>query len=283
MCRFVLYSGPTVTLHSLLVEPCNSLIHQSFHSYESREPLNGDGFGIAWYVPRLEQQPGQFRSTSPAWSNRNLTSLSRVTDSECILAHVRAASSGLAISEENCHPFVMSRYAFMHNGEVGAFRRVRRHIIEALSDRAFNAIRGTTDSEHVFAMLLDELRFAEHEAELNDLVEAVRRTIRRIEAIVRTHAGDQPSYLNFAVTDGHRAVVSRYVSHGRTDAASLHYSVGSRYECHRRACRMVPADPGDHAVIVSSEPLSRDGVWRDVPVNHLVAVDADRAVKLIPI
>jgi len=280
MCRFVLYSGPPVTLSSLLIEPSNSLIHQSFHSYESEDPLNGDGFGIAWYVPRLSPQPALFRSMSPAWSNRNLTSLSRATESDCILAHVRAATPGLTVSESNCHPFVCGRFAFMHNGEVGAFQRIRRKLVASLSDRAFNTIQGATDSEHVFAVLLDELGFEDRPVTVEALAEGVRQTIFRIEALVHDFGEAEPSYLNIAVTDGRNAVVSRFVSAGSSDAASLHYSMGSRYECCNGLCRMHLTAPGEHAVIVSSEPLSTDECWQEVPVNHLLAIGADRTVHI---
>ena len=282
MCRFVAYSGPSITLSSLLIEPTNSLIHQSFHSYETEEPVNGDGFGIAWYVPRLSERPGLFRSSSPAWSNRNLLSVTGVTESECILAHVRAASKNLVVSEANCHPFVWNRFAFMHNGDVGGFRRIRRDILQSLSDRAFDTIQGGTDSEHVFAMLLDELAFDVH-PRLDVLVEAVRRTIRKVAEIVQARTEAEPAYLNLAVTDGHNVVVSRYVSHGRSDAASLHYSAGNRYECHDGICQMSASTPGEHAVIVSSEPLSADGRWQTVPTNHLVVVDPGRSVQVTPI
>ncbi len=55
MCRFVMYMGPPLTLASLITEPVNSLINQSIHSREQAEPLNGDGFGVAWYAPRLSR------------------------------------------------------------------------------------------------------------------------------------------------------------------------------------------------------------------------------------
>src|ERR1044071_4844098 len=103
MCRFVLYHGTPITLASLVTEPGHSIIKQSIHASETEEPLNGDGFGVAWYVPELSQQPGVFRSVSPAWSNQNLLDLARVTRSRCVLAHVRAATSGLPVSETNCH------------------------------------------------------------------------------------------------------------------------------------------------------------------------------------
>jgi glutamine amidotransferase len=92
MCRFVLYLGPRARLSSLIVDPGHSLIRQSVHSREREEPLNGDGFGIGWYAKDLSVEPAVFRSITPAWNNRNLQNLARVVASDCVLAHVRAAT-----------------------------------------------------------------------------------------------------------------------------------------------------------------------------------------------
>ena len=158
MCRFVLYLGPPLVLSTLITEPANSMIHQSFHSHERKEPLNGDGFGVAWYQRELSDEPGVFRSITPAWSNHNLLDLARVTRSTCILAHVRAATPGMAVTETNTHPFAWGPYAFMHNGEIGGFHQIKRRLLARLSDEAFDRIGGTTDSEHFFALLGDRLR-----------------------------------------------------------------------------------------------------------------------------
>ena len=42
MCRFVLYLGCEIGIDSLMTEPENSIIHQSFKSREREEPEDGD-------------------------------------------------------------------------------------------------------------------------------------------------------------------------------------------------------------------------------------------------
>src|SRR5215831_18459952 len=155
MCRFVIYLGPEITVSSLVTEPSHSLINQSFNAEEREEPLNGDGFGVAWYAHALSETPALFKDISPAWNNQNLLSVARVVRSDCILAHVRAASSDLPVTQLNCHPFVWQELAFMHNGDLGGFREMRRAIIELLSDDAFAWVKGSTDSEHIFALFID--------------------------------------------------------------------------------------------------------------------------------
>ncbi|HUF74776.1 MAG TPA: class II glutamine amidotransferase, partial [Longimicrobiales bacterium] len=118
MCRFTLYLGPPVRLATLLTEPTHSLIHQSFQSTERSEPLNGDGFGVGWYAPRLTPAPAVFHAITPAWNNRSLHSIARVVTSPCILAHVRAASAGSEVNLANCHPFASGRFLLMHNGHL---------------------------------------------------------------------------------------------------------------------------------------------------------------------
>ena len=54
---------------------------------------------------RAAVEPAVFRSITPAWNNRNLQNLARVVASDCILAHVRAATQSSGVNEANCHPF----------------------------------------------------------------------------------------------------------------------------------------------------------------------------------
>jgi predicted glutamine amidotransferase len=157
MCRLLLYLGQPIVLSKLLVEPANSLINQSVHCKSVDTPVNGDGFGMAWYAPEVSAEPGRFRSLLPAWSNNNLHRLASVVRSGAVLAHVRAASPGLASAEANCHPFTFRDLAFAHNGDVGGFRLIRRGIEATLTDHAFNLIEGSTDSEHLFALLVDRV------------------------------------------------------------------------------------------------------------------------------
>jgi ergothioneine biosynthesis protein EgtC len=283
MCRFTFYKGKPLMLSALLTEPEHSLIHQSFHARERDEPLNGDGFGVAWYADGHEE-PALFRSVTPAWSNQNLRELSRVTASHCVLAHVRAATQGLQVGEPNCHPFRRDRFAFMHNGDIGGFAAIRRPLLEKLSDDSFNAIRGTTDSEHFFALLCDEMLKTDAGAGSGGMAGALNRTISTVLALVREHAPGEHIYLNAVVTDGHAAVACRYTTDEPANADSLYTNRGRRYVCEGGVCRML--DPGEQngsAVMVSSEPLSADGGWDAVPVNYLLRVEPNLGLSLEPV
>jgi glutamine amidotransferase len=282
MCRFVFYMGDTLSLADLVTRPENSLINQSVRARERPEPLNGDGFGLAWYVDGHEV-PARFRALTPAWSNANLDELARVTSSRCILAHVRAATSGnFEVSEANCHPFRRGRYAFMHNGHIPAFRHIQRTLLSRLSDEGFQGIRGTTDTEHVFALVAEYLPAAGLESSCAQLGEALDRGIREIRALIEAHAPGTHCYLNVVLSDGKHAAACRYSSDPNY-IDSLYLNTGSAYVCAGDRCWMEPGAGPARAILVSSEPLNEGPHWQPVPRNHMALVDHDLSVTLRPV
>ncbi len=281
MCRFVLYRGSEITVGSLVTVPSNSLIHQSYDNQEREEPLNGDGFGIAWFAPEISDQPALFRSVSPAWNNQNLRHLARVTHSRTILAHVRAATPGLPVTELNCHPFSWGPFAFMHNGHLGGFHQIRRRLLKRLSDEAFALVAGSTDSELLFALFVDRYRALEEDSRLKRMARALTAAISDVENLRREAGVEQTSQINVALSDGTVAVATRFASDDSEAAPSLYVQLGSRWVCEGRNCRMVDPDYGRGAVIISSERLSDDPGWDRVPPNQLVVVEEDLTVGLL--
>ncbi len=272
MCRFAMYLGPEVTLSALFVEPSHSLIRQSTHARERDEPVNGDGFGVAWYAPAFSDDPAVFKSVSPAWNDRNLLELSRVTASGCVLAHVRAATLALEVSQSNCHPFVEGPYAFMHNGTIGGFPQIRRAMVGVMSDAAFASIRGTTDSEHLFGLVLDRLS-GEGGEDAASLARALQGAVRETIALLGELNAELPSTLNLALSNGTSAVSCRYTTHPEHRAESLYVHSGERYMCKGGACWMEGSGEGAGAVLIASERLSDDPGWAVIPAGSFALVD----------
>jgi len=207
----------------------------------------------------------------------NLLHLARVSQSPVILAHVRA-STGTAVSESNCHPFNAGRLSFMHNGSVEDFLKLKRELVNQLSNEAFLSIQGTTDSEHLFALFRDQVAGHAETEPLEALAAALEDTIDNLKRLAAKAGAEELFYLNIAVSDGQRAVVSRYAT--LTSAApSLWYWKGEKYRCLDGVCQMLDG-PRLETVIVSSEPLTADETWQEVPPQHLVLIDSDRRVKL---
>lgn len=71
MCRLMFYVGEPVLLDHLLIRPTNSLINQFAHCRSDETPVNGDGFGVAWYAPEITPEPGLFKSLTPALTKKS--------------------------------------------------------------------------------------------------------------------------------------------------------------------------------------------------------------------
>ena len=284
MCRFLVYKGRGMFMSDLLLKTEQSLVMQSHKAKERKEPLNGDGFGVGWYAPEIDPTPSVFTCIQPAWNNRNLFRLSDKIRSTCFFAHVRAASKEAHVSEFNCHPFQYEQFLWMHNGKITNFPRIKRRMRESLHDDYYNFIQGTTDSEHAFAVFLNQLGKHISEYSINNLRDALIATIFQINDWQESAGSSEPSLLNFALTDGYNILVSRYISNPENEPPTLYISTGDRFEIRDNKYRMVAAKHHPNAVIIASEPLTAErSDWQPIAKNHLVMVSPDQHIEQLPI
>lgn len=285
MCRFAAYLGEPILLDELLYRPKNSLILQSFKAREREEPLNGDGFGVGWYAPDVDNEPVVFRSITPAWSNLNLQNIARKTRSGCFFAHVRAATHNNPVLEVNCHPFTYGAFLWMHNGHVGGFPFLKRKIINLLSEERFMGIQGSTDTEHVFALFLDRLSDPAKAAHPFEMKAALLETLASLKKLAVDAKVTESSYLNICVTNGTDVLVLRYVSDSSQTPHSLYWSQEGKYvvDSDGRPA-MIDTVSSDRGIIVSSERMTeRAGDWNPVPPNHMALIDRNLSVSLEPV
>ncbi len=282
MCRLMAYKGTPVIIDKLLYQPKNSLVNQSSNAREIEEPLNGDGFGVGWYVPEVNYEPITFVSVNPAWSNRNLRNLAPKIKTGCMIAHVRAASVG-DVSESNCHPFQYKNILMAHNGGVEDFGKIKRHIREPLTDELYNWIKGQTDSEHIFALLLNNL-FKNHQSVSPEAVaDSFEKTFRDLKKLMTDNGINEPAYLNMVFTNGLFLVATRYVSDPKEEPLTMYHSEGGRYVVENGNTRLEAPQDDDNAVLVVSEKLTDDKDWTMLPPNHLVIVEESLNVRIKPI
>ncbi|MBS1937653.1 MAG: class II glutamine amidotransferase [Bacteroidetes bacterium] len=278
MCRFLAYLGAPISMGALLYDPSDSLIKQSYAAREIEEPLNGDGFGVGWYHHDHSPEPALFTSVMPAWNNRNLRYLAPKVRTHCMAAHVRAASVG-DVAEANCHPFHCADRLLMHNGGVEQFHKMKRDLCNRLSDTMYAWVKGQTDSEHLFALMLDHLKPAKPSP--HQVADAFEAMIADLKELMAKHAITEPAYLNMVYTDGRIAVGLRHTTDG-SDPLTMYYSEGKKYVCTDNVCHMVPGRPkSEHAVLIVSEKLTDvAGDFTEVPPQHFVLVDQDLTVSL---
>ncbi|UWP90405.1 class II glutamine amidotransferase [Aliiroseovarius crassostreae] len=255
MCRWAAYLGMPIFLEDVVTRPGHSLIAQSQDATECKTATNGDGFGLAWYDARPE--PGLYRDIYPAWSDPNLRAVCRQVQSGLFLAHVRA-STGSAISRNNCHPFVHENWSFMHNGQFGGFEHFRKQADMAVPDALYPSRKGATDSEVLFLLALAE-------GLDRDPAKALARAAGTLSALSQEKGATPHMRLSAAFSDGEKLWAAR--------ASSDHIAPSVYY-------RWSPTRQG-WAVV--SEPLEKGELdWIELPPGHIAQFDGDR-VNLTPL
>lgn len=239
MCRLFAYLGPPVTLDRLLLTSERSFMRQAWSPQHQRQGVvNVDGFGVGWYDFEVRPEPARYRRAVPIWADRNFFSLAGMVSSGAVLASLRAASTFLPVEESSTAPFTSGPWLFAHNGEVVKFRdgtaaAMRRHI----TDERLTGIEGTSDSELLFALVLDRLDAGASPGD------ALADTVRTVD----DWAGGR---LNMLLTDGRRLA-------GTVAGDTLFV---------RR---------GEDGVRLASEPADDVDEWEQLADRTLVVADAE--------
>ncbi|HEY8427478.1 MAG TPA: class II glutamine amidotransferase [Sandaracinaceae bacterium] len=160
-----------------------------------------DAWGIGFYQggevlhkkrPKLDEGPIDWESVA------------RGVRSDCVLIHFRRATVG-DFRADNTHPFRMRQWLFAHNGTVEGFTAIRDRLLESMPDFLRRNVRGSTDSEHLFHVLLSFLHDAGHldhlEADDRVVLAAIRSSIALFDRLCAEVGAPEPS-LNFMLTNG---------------------------------------------------------------------------------
>jgi predicted glutamine amidotransferase len=144
MCRLLAY----VTTGGRSAQ--DAVGEQTLADFRSLSGLHGDGWGAAWVSPADPAGIAVRRSTTSAAADPAFAATADAVSARAAFFHLRWATPGLAVMPANTHPFVADGWAFAHNGNVGDGGRVA----ELLPARHRAALRGTTDSERYFRLVL---------------------------------------------------------------------------------------------------------------------------------
>ena len=260
MCRLLGYLGDSIQLDRILFEPEHSLVVQSYKPNEMTAGLlNADGFGIGWYDAQSDSLPYYYKNVLPIWNDANLPQLGRYIQSNCYLGYVRSATSNLSVDMINCQPFSHQNLLFIHNGYIDDFRQtLYRPIRNNLNDFAYQRIEGTTDSEHIFALIVNELE--KHDG--MSLKQALSNTISKLVEL------SQPSNIGFSanivLSNGKELTACRYSN--RELSPTLYY-IKER----------IPYS--SDAVIIASEPMF-SGDWIGLPEHSIIDVQENLEISI---
>ncbi len=242
MCRLLGWNGLRVPLSLPLYESAHSLRTQSLASREAPVTRHGDGNGIAWY--ERGGTPRHVRSGHSIWRDDRMSGVARANASRLGVAHVRAATDGEA-NLANSHPFVAGRLAFVHVGLIAGMSDIREALLDSLSPGRRAAILGQTDSELLFALLL------QHGLERTPAA-AYTEAFARIRESQLAAGGEPGIRLAALHADGVSLFAYRYASDG--DPPALY-----------RSSAFMPG-----TTTIASEPLDdRRRGWTRLPVGRL--------------
>lgn len=123
--------------------------------------LAGWGFG-AWSEHLLEpEDPFIYRRPMAAFYDDNAGRMIPSLQASTMLAHVRAATynSKTVMVDENCHPFSFDEtpWIIAQNGDLPNWMLLQRELLQHCEDRYLKQMRGTTDTEFLYVLLLSLL------------------------------------------------------------------------------------------------------------------------------
>lgn len=234
-------------------------------------PGEHDGWGVGFYQAGevLHKKHPQASSTQLEWA----TMLHGVR-SHVAIAHVRDADVGTRRADNN-HPFRMRQWLFAHAGNIGGFAAIQERLLASMPDFLRRNIRGDTDSEHVFHVLLSFLHDAGQLDGIDVADQAVLAALRSTVSLVDNLAseiGAPKGDLNLVLTNGRQLYAlrrggpmvvverDRLSLPERTAAEATHPSEPVRY------------------VLIANSPREPEPGYRAIADNRLLAVDRDLRV-----
>jgi glutamine amidotransferase len=238
MCRHLAYLGPPRSLASLLHESPHSLEQQSWKPLRQRAgAMNADGWGVGWWDTSVRPEPARYRTAKPMWTDHAFRSVAEVVHAGAFMAAVRSATPPSPIVETGNAPFAAGPWLFSLNGYVRGFRGpVGEGLRRDVSEERATEIDGTSDSEVLFALVLDALDAGASPEEA--LSAAISNATKRAE-----------SFLNLLLHDG-RTIIATTWGNSLSTLQGVGLAAGG--------------------VLVASEPLDEEHDWVDVPDRSVV-------------
>lgn len=252
MCRLLAYLGDDILLSSLLLTPQHSLEKQAWQPKELREViLNADGYGFTWYNQhQMPLRPSRYRLTLPIWNDPNLNHLANSMCQPLWLAMVRSATPGLGVTLENTQPFCYQQWSFMHNGYILDFSgEIQHKISKELDDEFLYLIKGNTDSEYIFALLMQLLH--NHAP-----IDAIRTWENKIAEIIQ----GKRALLNIVVCDGEKIYALKHAINGL--CPSMYYANSNQ-------------EFGINNQLLVSEKLNGSDDWLEIEDHKIISISTD--------
>jgi len=301
MCRLLAYIGPEIPLESLLLKPENSLINQSLDpELHPLLHLAGWGFG-AWSTHLLKpEDPFLYHRPMAAFYDDNAEGIIPSLQGSTLLAHIRAASynSRTVLADENCHPFAFegTRWTIAQNGYLPNWQILQRELLPHCKDAFLKQMKGTTDTEFLYVLLLSLLKGDSDEdlkKGFEDLLKVIIAAMNKLDLFGLTKlkvalvSQNRIIGVNFGCDKSGNPNVTgdwkelRKSGHGTDDYSlsmllePMYVLTGTNFQDYADSYD-VDVTPPDEATsaIFASEPLTEKGEdWRNIEFGEMVSLE----------
>jgi predicted glutamine amidotransferase len=238
MCRLLGYSSQTLTTFG-------EVVGENFNQFVKLADDHCDGWGIA---TSQGKSADLYKEPVAATKSTNFKEQLESHKSSSALLHLRWATAGMAINENNTHPFTYQDISFIHNGSISPF-----DCLDPLIDQKYLSLaKGSTDSERYFLFLLTQI-------EKHGFVEGVKAGL--------TYIKNNCSYssINMMIINSEYFIAACIYNQDKipekfkndTDYYHLKYTTHNGQ------------------VVVASSGWNQDG-WSDLPNGSVLVVDRDK-------
>ncbi len=176
-------------------------LYQERAMVSTRPPDGPSGWGVGFY------QGGEVLHKKRPRVEGEALDWSRVVEgvrSDCVVLHVRQPTVG-DFRSENTHPFRFRSWLFAHAGTIERFEALRPRLLEALPDFLRRSVRGATDSEVFFHLILaflhDSGRLDGPERDERHALSAIRSASKLVDRL-SAEVGAPEAGLNCLLTNG---------------------------------------------------------------------------------
>jgi len=248
-------------------------IREESEALDAAMPARADGSGVGFY------QAGEVLHRKRPQTSHDKLSWGDVLEdirSDIAIAHIREATVGDGRAE-NTQPFRMRQWLFAHVGSLAGESAIREPLLESLPDFLRRNIRGQTDSELLFHVVLSFLHDSGHLDGVDVAHAAVLSALRSALTLVDRHGrevGAPPEGLALALTNGRQLYALR---------RGLPLAIAERSRLPRRDSDKPGGRAGHdygarYVIVATCKPGQPPTDYRELADGEVICVDRDLQV-----